>query len=88
MTANVAAPMPKCKTCRWWDPSEAKMGGLVRICTKVPMFWDATTWDDAGNRSFTKEHADKLAFTQDASDYRADLLTRAEFGCVMHERAP
>jgi hypothetical protein len=32
-----------------------------------------------------EERALPPAFTQDASNYRAALYTRAEFGCTMHE---
>lgn len=56
----------------------------VHPCTRVPMFWDATEWGPDGERRVFKNPKD-LAFVQDASDYRADLITRAEFGCVLHE---
>ncbi len=31
---------------------------------------------------------DALAFSMDASGYRADFLVSADFGCVMHEPKP
>lgn len=37
--------------------------------------------------SYEKIDTIPLAFTQDASDYRADLFTQATFGCVLWESA-
>lgn len=36
-------------------------------------------------RVLKPEYAAKLAFVQDASNYSAQLKTKAEFGCVQHE---
>lgn len=47
-----------------------------RRCTKLNLLdsWDAIPEEDL-----------PVAFTRDASDYQADVYTKAEFGCVLHE---
>jgi hypothetical protein len=81
--------MKTCATCAFWKAPEdyetsAKSLGL-RKCTAVPMFWDATEWSEDGDaRQFRAEFKDTKAFAQDGSDYRAELWTKGDFGCVMH----
>lgn len=79
--------MSTCNTCRFWSDKiyDTVNGVELRKCTNVPMFWNATEWNDDGDgRTFTDKHADKLAFVQDGSDYSAVLITRGNFGCVSH----
>ena len=81
--------MQHCETCKFWQASEHETGsnfGLGR-CKAAPMFWDATTWDEECNRVMLPEYADTKAFVQDGSDYIAKLLTKPDFGCVMHVSA-
>ena len=82
--------METCKTCRNWEPPENDSFGDVPgvgRCGAVPHYWDAGDWDDMGERRILKpEYKDVLAFAQDASDYRASLMTMPNFGCVMHAR--
>lgn len=79
----------KCKDCKHWATEELidkwsdNPTREVKKCRKVKMFWDSTDWDYKGKkRTFLN---DDLAFVQDGSDYHAELLTKAEFGCVMWE---
>ena len=80
--------MERCKTCKFWEPPKSQSYGEVPgvgRCQKVVQFWDAAEWDeDGGGRKLRPEFADALAFVQDGSDYRADLYTKPEFGCVQH----
>jgi hypothetical protein len=77
-----------CATCDHWEPRneyEAGHGMGLGQCTNVPMFFDATEWNEDGEgRAFKPEYANCKAFAQDASDYRAYLLTKPDFGCVAH----
>lgn len=77
--------MGNCKTCKHWGEIQAHKSGLmsqVAECEKIPMYWEATDWDDNGKRIFKD---DSLAFVQDGSDYCAYLLTKENFGCAMYE---
>ena len=61
--------------------------GLGR-CTRVELLWDAYEWDreDRDNSvRFTEEVVSEevLAFVNDGSDYKAELYTLPNFGCVM-----
>lgn len=75
-----------CETCRWWDAEWRYQSTEVRRCTRIPEYWDATRWTDDEYETRITCNADDLAFAQDGSDYRAMLLTRAQFGCVLHQR--
>ncbi len=75
----------RCDECRHWDADDTYnrvKGSVVRKCGKVTMFWDSTEWDEDCDRVFKDEYADQKAFVQDASDYSALLLTRADFFCA------
>ena len=81
-----------CKDCKHWKketgyPQSFNLG----TCNKVVMFWDSTEWgeDSSGETvlNLTDEAKGNLAFVQDGSDYSADLLTLAQFGCVQFEAA-
>lgn len=81
--------MNNCKTCRHWQQclqyETGHSQGLGR-CSAALMLWDCTEWrDDADERVLMKEHENTKAFVQDGSDYRATLLTKPDFGCVLHE---
>ena len=82
----------RCDQCKFWDRSDnhsLSYGLGLGVCAATRMFWDATEWsaDDDGGRKFTEADKGVLAFTQDASDYRADLLTAPNFGCVQFQAA-
>jgi hypothetical protein len=82
--------MERCKTCKHWEKPESDYGEVPGTgkCKAVPQFWDVTEWArDYGTRTLKPEYADRLAFVQDGSDYRAELKTLADFGCVQHEEA-
>lgn len=77
-----------CKTCEFWkgtDGDYPRMPVQVRKCKKVKMFWDSTELDDNEDDPqliFIDQGIEDLAFVQDASDYKAELITKADFGCV------
>ena len=82
--------MNTCETCKHWRSLDTGHSIVPNIgeCTFVVQYWDATDWDwdnDDSPRALREEYKDRLAFTQDGSDYRADLLTLPNFGCVQHE---
>ncbi|RGE37267.1 hypothetical protein DZC30_22795 [Comamonas testosteroni] len=75
-----------CADCVFWklqeENSTGRSFGLGR-CESAPMFWDATEWSDDGeSRTLKEEFCNTKAFLQDGSDYKADLLTKPDFGCV------
>lgn len=78
-----------CGNCKHWGheddyrpKNQPKI--IVKKCHKIPMFWDSTEWDTNGHDLILTNNS--LAFTQDASDYRSDLLTKPEFYCNMWEK--
>lgn len=80
--------MASCETCKHWDKTdsyERLAAVVVRLCSKMPMFWDTTEWSDNYERVMKPEFSGQLAFCQDGSDYSASLLTRAEFFCAHFE---
>jgi hypothetical protein len=77
----------RCKTCKHWEKPESdyvEFPGTGK-CKAVLQFWNATEWIDYDKRMLKTEHAGKLAFVQDGSDYYAELKTLQDFGCVQHE---
>lgn len=81
--------MNRCKNCKHWDAAIKEPDDLpnIGICRAVSQYWDATKWaDDYESRVLKPEYENKLAFAQDGSDYRADLITLPEFGCVQFEQ--
>ena len=81
----------RCDGCKHWDGTENRGFADLGRCVRAEQFWDATEWVKEGSlinarRAYRNEG--DLMFTQDASDYRADLLTRAAFGCVLFEATP
>ena len=81
--------MERCETCQHWQRSERETGSEfgLGLCEAAPMFWDAIDWDDECNRVLIKKYAGTKAFVQDGSGYSARLLTKPDFGCVMHVSA-
>ena len=73
-------------SCKHWDATAYAESPHVRRCKRVLQWWSATTWDEETfDRVLTAAEKDTLAFANDGSCYAATLLTRPEFGCVMHE---
>lgn len=84
-----------CGTCAHWvrrDQYEAGHSLGLGKCKAAIHLYEATDWLELPGNDYVNairpEYADTLAFTQDASDYRADLLTKPEFGCVMYKENP
>ena len=81
--------MSHCKNCNYWEVGESYKE--VNRCTYPKQLWDASEWvelediDEFGRegvRVINELNKDTLAFVQDGSDYKANLFTLAEFGCV------
>ena len=73
--------MSHCKNCNYWEVGESYKE--VNRCTYPKQLWDASEWvEDYSGKIINELNKETLAFVQDASDYCADLFTRAEFGCV------
>lgn len=90
---------PKCETCKHWehpvldeptttcpDLPTVPLGTCTRItllseCQGELPIYTALRWH--GRYVLPAVNVDTLAFTQDMHE-KTDLLTRAEFGCVMH----
>ncbi len=80
--------MGNCKGCAYWDNSDGYLDTRLRTCKKVVMLWNATEFDyKTDTLKLLPKYQDCLAFAQDGSDYRAYLLTFAEFGCVQFSPA-
>lgn len=78
--------MKLCKTCKHWEKSARGEISDIGKCKAVVMLWSATEWSDTGDgRVLKPEHAAKLAFVRDGSDYYAELQTLPDFGCVQHK---
>jgi hypothetical protein len=91
----------RCDECRYWKTKDEDGEQLLNdidsiplgICTSIPLYFDATEHVFGGegkaqddiSRQLKAEHKNKLAFTQDGSDYRADLYTMARFFCAHFE---
>lgn len=83
-----------CKDCKFWtldtDKDYPKNIGVGK-CKRVKLFWDCTEWhamDDSMTEAIqvlTEKAKDDKAFVQDGSDYRAELITTPDFGCVQFE---
>lgn len=61
----------------WDHAASVALNLLYRPCQRIKM-------PDNYSEKFTPDSA-PLAYTMDGSGYRADLLTRAEFGCALWE---
>jgi hypothetical protein len=82
--------MNTCKTCKHWLPPRNPYREVegTNVCARIPQYWDATMWaPDGESRTLLPEYEGVTAFTQDGSDYSADLLTLPDFGCTLHEPA-
>lgn len=82
--------MGTCETCKHWTKRKVYETGHsfgLGGCANTPMFWDATEWSDdcSEGRILLDKYKDTKAFVQDGSDYKADLLTLSNFGCVSYE---
>lgn len=73
---------PRCDRCSYWDQSDRESFGLRR-CRYAVILWNASEWNDPScDWALKAEFADRKAFTQDWSDYRADLYTMPDFYCA------
>lgn len=83
---------PACGTCRHWCETVHYNFAELRKCMFIQHLHDCEEWDDdpksptyMGNK-LRPEFQLHLAFTQDASGYSSNLVTRACFSCAHYER--
>ena len=90
-----------CSTCKFWgdgnDEHDWTATGVgFKRCQAVRERWEiqdeaskGLEWDDDDGSAYAKARADALraskAYVQDGSEYRADLVTGPDFGCVLHQ---
>jgi len=77
----------KCENCTFWSMNtDSKYPAHLGLgkCKRVKLFWNCTEWEkpDCDRLVFTKEAENNKAFVQDGSDYKAELITLKDFGCV------
>lgn len=73
-----------CKDCKYWNERKgSELGVRYGRCDKVPTWWDA--WEWRSDKDDSVYVGTSLAYAQDGSDYKAWLITLAEFGCVQWE---
>jgi len=71
-----------CKNCKFWKTDDDEEIEGVHRCGAVMQLWNASEWDaEYEHRQIKEEFKSKKSFVQDGSDYRADLITTAKFGC-------
>jgi hypothetical protein len=93
LRAALAEQRPKiCETCKYWEPWKSRSFDGMGSCRMVVMWWHASEWvcdgSEFGKRAIKPGYENQKAFVQDASDYKAQLHTRKDFGCVAHEGKP
>ena len=74
-----------CANCKYWDRKYLlpdSVIGPAAICSRVRLFHDITEWSDDAELVLKPEHKGVRAYTTDASDYRADLITAPNFYCI------
>ena len=77
-----------CKDCKFWRdrPNQFQDDTAgVKKCERVRMLYDSTEWDEDCNRVLTGVAKNDKAFVQDGSDYKAELLTLGDFGCIQFQ---
>lgn len=82
---------PRCDNCKHWDRSDKEWSYVpdnanTHKCLRAKQFWDATEWVEEGDNDVrrVKDPSDKM-FVADGSNYRAELLTMADFYCAHFE---
>lgn len=86
----------RCDTCRFWEPNpdvynEEELRPKVGECLKAKPYWETTEWTRDDNsiwcvRTTKPEFEGLKMFVQDGSDYKATLLTTADFYCAHFEK--
>lgn len=73
----------RCVSCKHWqNPWDDPGTGTDKIPVDDRPRWGVCALIDMPDYS---EKTTTIAFTQDGSDYAADLHTRDDFGCVLHD---
>lgn len=75
----------RCDSCVYWSAFKSYDDNQllgVQKCEKAIELWEATTWNDDGDRVPKGEHADQMMFVMDGSSYMANLYTKADFYCA------
>lgn len=88
--------MKTCKTCVYWQrereffPATEQLHQLgAGCCTRnTNPFWYAYKFSGNNDEKIiwdNEEVEDNKVFLQDGEDYRVDMITKADFGCVMFQ---
>jgi len=82
--------MDRCNTCRHWDRvKDGEYGALPGSggCKAARQIWEVTEQGppDYYALRLLPKHAGLLCMVADGSEYRAELITMSDFGCVMHQ---
>lgn len=77
------AGMKQCKGIRHRDDIELEIRESIDKDSNLSIGGKDThaVWDEINKKAFNKEQA----YTEDASDYKADLITAADFFCAKHD---
>lgn len=70
---DVAAVMPRCRGCRWWESAPYLPDSLDTTIARG---------ECSLARSRGEAKPDALAFAYESNFWSADLITAADFGCV------
>lgn len=74
--------MNNCKDCKHWDSGSDANGYTEKgygTCNKIHLGGSMVSDDEE------VDLGQKLAFTEDGSGYKADLITLPTFGCLLWE---
>lgn len=71
--------MKKCKTCKYWETERQNLPN-TGACRRIPGPDDLDR-----KRSNSEDIHDELAIVEDGSGYYAALITKGDFGCILHE---
>ena len=82
--------MGNCRNCVFWKkPEEDGEFNYAAMelgqCVVALALWDCTEYGDEEKLVIKKGNENKKAFVLDGSGYRANLLTRPNFGCVEYK---
>ena len=75
-----------CGNCKFWQRNEEPYSEAIaaKRCKYVAFAPDAQEWDDECNNVLKEEFSNTKAFVSDASAYKANLYTKADFCCNQH----
>lgn len=83
---------PRCDGCKYWDfPRADEYSSTPKVlneCFKAQPLWNCSDYNlesDEWIRELKEEFKDLKLFVQDGSDYKAHMITAADFFCAHFE---